>query len=177
MESKVGEDVVKADVVVAKRGVRKLAPKADIVLASDYDDSLYLVQIEVERNGKIAYESIYKPEYRTPVGKCKIRASKRFNVPVAHLGEAYQILNGKKIDGFLANDLIDRYGFNKGKCMNRADLASKYGYANPFTVEMAEKKLGLILREADTLKAYGKYVGDVTATIRAEIEEKAVLGG
>ena len=164
--ARVGEEVVKSDV-----GEEVTLP------ASDYNDELYQCKVEIERNGKIELETIYKPEYRTHQGKCQIRAAKKFNVPISHLKETYLILNGKKIDGFLSNDLIDRYGFNNGKCMNRADLAKKYGYDNPFTVDMAEKKLGLILKEADTLKAYGKYVGDVTATIRAEIEEKAVLGG
>lgn len=169
----IGDEVQEEDVAPKRSRAKKEVEKAKGYIEKDY-----IVSQEVEVNGKIVLKDVLKPEYRTLIGKCKLRAAKRYDVSVEHLTSAYRTLNGKKVDGYYVNDLVDRYGFsNPARAENRPCLSARYGINNPNTVDIAEDKLQLILRESDVMVAYAKYIGDGMAVVRAGIEEKAVIGG
>lgn len=158
--------------IVEEKKVKKV--KKEIV----YNDQDYkcIRQIENPRTGKIEDVEDYRPEYRTPVGKCKIRCAKAFDVPVEHLTESYKQLNAKELDGIMITDFIDRYGFNTlDSLMNRADLAEKYK-KNVKQLEIAEDKLKKIIKSEDVLEAYGKYLKEVDDAIEKGRRKKAVIG-
>ena len=107
--------------------------------------------------------------------KCRKRAAARFGVEVSHLMDSYKKLSGKKIDGLLINDILDRHGV-MGRQTSRHDLATKCNVTLS-TVEYAEEKLGLILKEANVQTAYLRYVQDMVALLKAEAERDAIMGG
>jgi len=133
-----------------------------------FDRDKYYTNKEIEkvRKDKVTGEDEYyvevkevvRREFNTHFRKCKIRTAESFDVSIEDIDSAYSKLNGKKIDRFIVNDLIDRYGFSNGQQMNRSDTAIKAGYSNIRTVELAEDKLKKIIKSDDVIKAYTNYL-------------------
>ncbi len=112
------------------------------------------------------------------IAKCRFRACEYFEVSVEHLLDAYNVLNGKKMDGFYITDLIDRFGFSKGarSATNRSRLAEKYGRINSHSVDVAQEKLKDILNNANVKKAYSEYVKEFKEEFSRDTDDKAVYG-
>ena len=144
--------------------------------ADKFDVGKYTVLARVETNGKVVEKEIPAPEFRNHRGKCRISAAKAYDVSIDHLEKAYIALNGKKIDGVYATDLIDRYGFVDGRNFNRASLAEKYNKNNIQPIDIAETKLKEIVSYDNVLKAYDElYIKPIKAEAEKEIED-AQLG-
>jgi hypothetical protein len=103
---------------------------------------------------RLVIREVYATKHLT---KCRIRAAKEFNVPIDHLQHAYNTLNGKKIDGFLANAMIDRYGFSDGNQYNRQIAAEKSGVTVQ-SFDIAFEKLKKIVKCKNVYAAYMEYV-------------------
>jgi len=108
--------------------------------------------------------------------KCIFRTSEFFNVKVDHIIKAYSILAGKKIDGFWATDLIDRFGFSNGVQMSRDQLRKAYNKPNVQSVEVAQSKIYDILNKTDINKAYVDLIEDIKSEFSRDIREKSIYG-
>ena len=90
-----------------------------------FDESAFKINRVIEdKDGKTVEINDFKAEFRTNVGKCKVKACRAFDVPLDVLEKAVTELNGRRIDGVLVNDLIGRYGFYTGVGYNRADVGA-----------------------------------------------------
>lgn len=147
--------------------------KALIKKADEFVVDTYIDVITIMDEGNQVPKEKLKDKYRSIKGK--VRAARAFNVSIDHLTKAYKALNGKKVDGFYATDLIDRYGFN-GQPVNRADVARKYGKTSVMGVEVAEEKLKLIISYVNVLAAYGAYMKDIKAELDRGLEETTLFG-
>ena len=107
--------------------------------------------------------------------KCKNKACSVLGVTEDHINKSMEDLNGRKIDDFLVEDLIGRYGFFDGMCSNRADLAAKYGRILR-AAEIAERKLIDIINNADVKKAYKNYVEGVKAESNKKLDDHVNVG-
>jgi len=116
-----------------------------------------------------------KEEYNNHQGKCTHRLCKDVGISHAHLDKAYSLLNGRYIDGFLINDMLDRYGYEGAPNVNRAHLAAKNGKL-PRHLEVAFSTLSAILRQEDTIKAFMKYQKEYEDALLKERRDNVVDG-
>tara|TARA_R110000824_G_scaffold16676_6_gene68842 strand:- start:7 stop:522 length:516 start_codon:yes stop_codon:yes gene_type:complete len=128
-------------------------------------------------------ESLYQgDEFKIPLQKYKKSAAKFFDTTIEHLANVASILNGRKIDGFITNELIGRLGFFNLNRMNRQKVAemknSRDGSnaASTISVDMATEKLKEMVHNIDPLKAYTKYVEGYQNMSNKEINDEAGTG-
>lgn len=143
-----------------------------------YNDKEYTVIQQLEdKQGRIYEKEVYKPQYRQGREKAWLKLAKTYDVSIDHAKKAYEELNGRKLDGFRVNDIMDRYGIN-GWAINRSDLAVKYGYRpdNISPVEIAEKKLMSIIQTEDPLKAYLGTFKEVASQLESQLKESVIYG-
>ena len=166
-----------------------------------FDEKVYKCMVQVEESikkpvyergrikevlvptGRMIDVEKFRPDFirankNEDVAKCRFRAAQYFNVSVEHLLNAYNVLNGKKMDGFYITDLIDRFGFSKGakSATNRSRLAEKYGRINSHSVDVAQSKLKDILNNANVKKAYSDFVKEFKEEFSRDTDDKAVYG-
>jgi hypothetical protein len=184
--------------VVKKRVVK---PKAKKKSAFKFDGSKYkeietyaetLPVRQLNRRGQLVVEKtptgrdlereVMSKEFVSTYGngnlhnaKCKYRACENFDVTIEHLTKGYSLLSGKKIDGYWATDLIDRFGWSDGEQMSRAMLSKRYN-KNVASVDIAQEKLCDILNTADIQKAYIALVQDIKEEFSRDLREKVVYG-
>jgi hypothetical protein len=87
----------------------------------------------------------------------RVRTANYFDVSLEHMTEAYKVLNGKKIDQFYVNDLIDRFGWSNGEVKNRSILSKQYN-VSVNAIDIATEKLKEIVQRIDISVAYMEYV-------------------
>lgn len=119
---------------------------------------------------------VFRPNFGSNRIRCKIRTAQRYNVPVAHLESAAETLNNRLLDGILINDLIGRTGFYDTQLINRADLATKLK-TTIRAIEIADEKLGKILKHEDVLGAYAKVTSLKLADMKQKVVEAIAFGG
>jgi hypothetical protein len=162
--------------------------------APDFDTEKYFQKIYYDEMQKIkegqpekgdkSFESliskerfVLRPEFNSRLIKCQIRTARRFNVPLEHLKDAVSDLNGKKLDGYIINHIIGRYGYyDPDKQINRSDLAV-YTKTSVMQLEIAEEKLAAIIKRADVKRAYNEYTELLTTESKKEIKDLAKFGG
>ena len=111
------------------------------------------------------------------LGKCKYRTAKALGYPIDRVEQAYELLNGKKIDGFYVNDIIDRYGFSDSRAKSRATVSAANGHlANVRPLEIAESKLKTIMGAQNMANGYAKYVKTIGDEIEKERHDIAAMG-
>ena len=108
--------------------------------------------------------------------KCKNKACSTLGVTEDHINKAMLVLNGRKVDGFYVEDLIGRFGFFDGMCVNRHDLASKYD-RKVKSIEIATDRLSEILNNADVKKSYKAYVEGNKAESNKKLDNHVSVGG
>lgn len=108
--------------------------------------------------------------------KCRLRTCEFFEVSPEQIEKGYTVLSGKKIDGFWATDLIDRFGWSDGEQMSRDMLRIRYGKTNRNSVDIAQEKLYDILNTADISKAYVDLIKDIKQEFSEELRNNAVYG-
>jgi|TARA_Y100000310_G_scaffold344828_1_gene459822 hypothetical protein len=146
-----------------KKTKKSKAKKADI---PKYDESLYDTD-EYNNN---------------PSKKFKRSAAKFFDTTIDRLGDIANLLNGRKIDGFIVNELVGRLGFFNLKRMNRQKLADLKNHrdgsqsASILSVDMATEKLKTIIHDKNPQKAYTDYIEGYTKTVNKEISDEASEG-
>tara|TARA_R110000824_G_scaffold194375_4_gene376987 strand:+ start:2077 stop:2610 length:534 start_codon:yes stop_codon:yes gene_type:complete len=128
-------------------------------------------------------ESLYQgDEFKTPLNKYKKSAAKFFDTTIEHLTTVANILNGRKIDGFITNELIGRLGFfnmdrvNRQKVAEMKNLRDGSNGASTISVDMATDKLKEMVHESDPLKAYTNYVEGYQNIVKKEINDEAGTG-
>ena len=107
--------------------------------------------------------------------KCAFRALEFFDVSLEHLTKSYETLSGKRIDGYWATDLIDRFGFSDGEQMSRDMLRRKYNKSSR-SVDVAQEKLYDIINTVDVSKAYVGLIKDIKDEFVRDLRDKAVYG-
>ena len=107
--------------------------------------------------------------------KCKNRTCSVLGVTEEHIDEALGVLNGRRVDGFLVEDIIGRFGYFDGMCVNRPDLANKYG-RKVRALEIATDRLKEILNNADVKKAYKNYTEGIKAVEGNKLDNHANTG-
>lgn len=150
-------------------------------VAEDFDEDTYFKTIYRDvKNDDGGIDSVekkvLKPDFGSHLIKCQIRCAKRFNVMLNHLKKVVFELNGKKLDGFIVNDLIGRYGYYNGEQLNRDQVATKYK-TNSMQVEIAEQKLAEIIKQSDPKQAYIDYTQIKLNETQKEIVDSAGFGG
>ena len=146
-------------------GTKSKADKKDKVVFDPttyvFDKSKYMIEKQIEdTQGKIHTVMGPRAEFARGVGKCKLYAASKLGVTVERLAEAYPILNGKKIDGIMVNDLIDRYGYSNGRQLNRNQLAERYKLLSSNPIDIATSKLTEMLLAENVEVAYAAYIND-----------------
>ena len=122
------------------------------------------------------------PEFQNPQNKFKRSAAKFFDTTIDRVSEVATILNGRKIDGFIVNELIGRLGFFDLFRMNRQKVADKKNErdgsksATIVSVDIASEKLKEIIHEPDAQKAYRNHVEGYTKEVNKEINDEAQQG-
>ena len=151
------------------------------ILADKFDRNIYFTTREFQqevinpvtkkRSYSITEKEVIRPDYDQHILKCRIRAAAAFDVTLEHLKSSYSVLNGKKIDGILANELIDRFGFTDGEMESRIDLATRYNLRNKAAVEISTLKLKEIIAKKDVQSAYMSYLKLVLAEAEKETSD------
>ena len=109
--------------------------------------------------------------------RCKLRAAKAYDVSIKHLERAYYELNGKKIDGFYINQLLDRFGFHDGLQVSRKTyLEQLKSNSGRHAVDVAEQKLKEILNNPNIRDSYSSYIIEGMDQDNRETKDKSVYG-
>lgn len=134
--------------------------------ADHFDGTDYYKEHEVLDGDEVKKVKVYNDPYKKKgtIARGKLRAAQALDVTISHLEESVKILNGRKIQGFFATDLIGRYGYFDGVTVSRSDLGRKYK-KNASAVDLATMKLMEIIRFDDVKSAYALYLKEI------EIEE------
>lgn len=171
------KEEVKEEAKEAKEAKPKANPEPKIK-SNKLNLKKYMHKIAREdKHGNVEEVEVYQPKYTTHIGKCQVRTAKQFDVSIEHIDEAYFKLSGRKIDGFIINDIIDRFGFSTGIQESRAALCKRYKFTpNQRLVDVAEGKLKEILSQTNVQKAYMEYINDVKALKDKERMDEAVYG-
>ena len=159
------EEVVVEEVVAEepKPKKKRAAKKKDESFKLDLSKYYETVKFQSE-DGRIGDKEMAKAEFqgKSPaaiLNRCKLRAAKAYEVNIDHLEKAYYELNGKKIDGFFADMLLDRHGFSTGLQISRKTFLERLkSDAAIASVDVAEAKLKAIINNSDIKAAYAKYV-------------------
>lgn len=119
------------------------------------------------------YEDMFKA--KGSIARGKLRAAEQMDCSIDHLEQAMRILNGKKVDGIQATDLVGRFGFFNGARINRVDMAKHYG-KDIGSIELATERLQAILRKVDTRAAYMEYLREMDMELNKEKQDNLSQG-
>jgi len=189
VEEVVSEDIQKEEVVeqVSEVKIEPIKKESKPVngRAEKFPEMVYIFEdvrryVERDSNGQpkevIEKKDAIKPEYQKGIYPMKIRTARHYNVTIEHFEKSYELLNGKKLDGFLVSDIMDRLGFSYGQCESRADLSERYGKNNIKPMEIAEKKIIAIVQKKNPLAAYNEYIKNLKIEIEHKIDTDAIYG-
>ncbi len=120
---------------------------------------------------------IYNDEFavKGSFSRGRLRAAEAFDVPIEQIIEATRCLNGRKVDGIYAADLMGRYGSANGTCYNRATVAANYGVSIEH-VELATERLQGIIRKKDVKAAYLAYLAEMDTFADKERRDEVAAG-
>ena len=86
-------------------------------------------------------------------------------------------MNGKKIDGFYINQLLDRFGFHDGLQVSRKTyLEQLKSNSGRHAVDVAEQKLKEILDRPNIRDSYLSYIKEGMDQANRETKDKSVYG-
>jgi len=128
-----------------------------------------------EDNRGLYTKRVNKPEYNNHQGKCTHKLCKELGISHKHLDKVYSSLNGRKIDGFFVNEMIDRYGYEGAPNINRHQLAQRHGKIARH-LAVAFDTLKGIARQQDPIKAFMKYQKEYEDALLKERRDATVDG-
>jgi hypothetical protein len=140
-----------------------------------YNEDDFMHDATFEDNRGLYTKRVNKPEYNNHQGKCTHRLCKELGVSHSHLDKVYNALNGRKIDGFHINDMLDRYGYEGSPNVNRQQLAQKYGKLARH-LAVAFNTLKSIAKQQDPIKAFMKYQKEYEDALLKERRDAVVDG-
>jgi hypothetical protein len=140
-----------------------------------YNEDDFMHDATFEDNRGFYTKRVNKPEYNNHQGKCTHRLCKELGVSHSHLDKVYNALNGRKIDGFHINDMLDRYGYEGSPNVNRQQLAQRHGKL-PRHLAVAFDTLKSIAKQQDPIKAFMKYQKEYEDALLKERRDAVVDG-
>ena len=140
-----------------------------------YNEDDFMHDATFEDNRGLYTKRVNRPEYNNHSGKCLFRLCKELGVSHNHLTKVYEQLNGRKIDGFFIQDMIDRYGYEGATNVNRVQLAQKHGKL-PRHLEVAFRTLKSIAQAEEPIKAFMKYQKEYEDALLKERRDAVVAG-
>lgn len=153
----------------------KTAAKRKPVQKWKYEESAFMTEGMFEdARGKYS-RVVNKEQYNDHGGKCTHRVCKELGINHDHLDMCYAKLNGRKLDGFYINEMIDRYGYQGAPNLNRAALSAKYGKITRH-LEVAFEKLKGIVHNNDPLESFMKYQKEYEDVLLKTRRDKVVDG-
>lgn len=115
-------------------------------------------------------------KYAMHRANCCFRTCEAFDVKPEHIEKAYIELSGKKIDGIVVNDLIDRFGWSDGEQRSRAMIAKKYDKQSINVIDIAQQKLYDIINTDNPTKAYVELVQEIKEEFGRNLRDTTVYG-
>ena len=172
-EAKNAEEVEVTEIKPKK--VKKSLPNIKY-LKEDFE-----VEKTFEDNRGMYQKWVNLPQFNNHVGKCNKRVCFELDASMDHLQYCYEVLNGRVIDGFLINDLIDRYGFQGAENVNRVALVTRYNEINQTNknvnaLKTAFIKLKKIVTDRNPLERFMKYQKEYEDLLLKERRDKIVDG-
>jgi hypothetical protein len=108
--------------------------------------------------------------------KCRMRTCRIFDIGLKDVMEAFKVLNGRKVDGIVVNDLLGRYGFDEGIQENRVTIGKRYNKSR-FSIELAESVLKDIVKASDVKQAYADYLRNHETAEKIKQDEDMISMG
>ena len=140
-----------------------------------FNEDEFMYDATLEDNRGLYTKRVNRPEYNNHSGKCLFRLCRELGISRDHLTKVYDELNGRKIDGFFVQDMIDRYGYEGAPNINREQMASRHGKMARH-LNVAFRTLKTIAQAEEPIKAFMKYQREYEDALLKERRDAVVSG-